>query len=271
MKKKIKIFDTNFSHSIYSSDFQNSESIEWVRNFEFNPDEIHFLTDNYLFNNIEGKNLIGWLLEPRGINPTQYERIKNEHSKFKTVLTYDKELIETNDKFEFYPHCGCWIKPEDQKIYEKTKLVSYISSTKNFGAQGHNLRSEVREKINKNVDSFGRGHNPLDYKLDGLKDYMFSIVIENSKFDYYFTEKIMDCFTTGTIPIYWGCPSIGNFFEKESILSFETYEELEKILSEITPEMYFSKIESVKKNYKKSKEYLLSEDWIYKNTKIFNL
>jgi hypothetical protein len=39
MKKKVKIFDTNFSHSIYSSDFQNSESIDWVRNFDFNPDD----------------------------------------------------------------------------------------------------------------------------------------------------------------------------------------------------------------------------------------
>lgn len=271
MKTKVKISDSNFSHSIYSSDFQNSESIEWVRNFEFNPSELHFVTDSHLFNNLKGENLIGWIMEPRGINPSQYERIKNEHNIFKKVLTYDKELLETDEKFEFYPHCGCWIKPEDQKIYEKTKLISYIASNKNFGAPGHVLRGEVRKKIGSNVDSFGRGYNSLDYKLDGLKDYMFSIVIENSKFDYYFTEKIMDCFTTGTIPIYWGCPSIEDFFDIDGILTFETLDELEKILSEITPEFYFSKMESIKKNYDKSKEYLLAEDWIYKNTKIFNI
>lgn len=269
MKTKVKIFDTNFSHSVYSSDFQTSDSIEWVRDFDYDNFDLHFLTDNYLFNDLSGDNLIGWLLEPRGINPGQYERIKNENEKFKKVLTYDKELIELGGKFEFSPHCGCWIKPEDQKIYEKSKLISYISSTKNFGAQGHGLRAQVREILGDKVDSFGRGHNEISYKLDGLKDYMFSIVIENSKFDYYFTEKVMDCFTTGTIPIYWGCPSIGNFFDANGILSFDTIEELEEIVSKISPEMYNSKIKSIETNYEKSKDFLLAEEWIYKNTKIF--
>jgi hypothetical protein len=269
MKQKIKIWDSNFSHVPYSSDFQKSEYIEWLRNWDYDPQDLHILTDNYLFKEIEGDNLIGWILEPRGINPGQYEKIKTEFNRFKKVLTYDKELIDYNEKFEFYPHCGCWIKPEDQIIYEKTKLISYISSTKNFGASGHNLRAQVRNLENTKVDSFGRGHNPIDYKLNGLKDYMFSIVIENSKFDYYFTEKIMDCFVTGTIPIYWGCPSIGNFFDINGIIVFDTIEELTKILSEINLETYNSKLESIKNNYIKSKEFLLAEDWIYKNTKTF--
>jgi hypothetical protein len=269
MKTKVKIFDTNFSHSIYSSDFQTSDHIEWIRNFTYENSDLYFLTDNYLFTDISGDNLIGWIIEPRGINPTQYEKIKTKNEKFKKVLTYDRELIELGGKFEFCPHCGCWIKPEDQKVYEKTKLVSYISSTKNFGTQGHGLRAQVREILGNKVDSFGRGHNDIPYKLSGLKDYMFSIVIENSKFDYYFSEKVMDCFATGTIPIYWGCPSIGDFFDSDGILSFNTIEELEDIISKISSEMYISKIKSVKANYKKSKDFILAEEWIYKNTKIF--
>jgi hypothetical protein len=63
----------------------------------------------------------------------------------------------------------------------------------------------------------------------------------------------------------------GLFFDINGIISFETLDELERILSEVTPEFYLSKMESIKKNYDKSKEYLLAEDWIYKNTKIFNI
>jgi hypothetical protein len=270
MKNKVKIFDNNFSHSQYSSDFQKSEHIEWVRNFDYNSNELHFVTDNYLFSNLVGNNLIGWIIEPRGVSPTQYERIKKENQKFNKVLTYDRELINLDDKFEFYPHCGCWIEPNDQLIHEKTKLLSFISSTKNFGAPGYELRKEVRELQISNIDSFGRGHNPINFKIDGLKDYMFSIVIENSKFDYYFTEKIIDCFSTGTIPIYWGCPSIGDFFDINGIITFDTIDELKEIISNISSEMYYSKLESVKNNYTKSKEFLLAEDWIYKNTKIFS-
>ena len=43
-----------------------------------------------------------------------------------------------------------------------------------------------------------------DNKLAGLKDYMFTIVIENVVDDCWFTEKLMDSLLTGTIPIYWG-------------------------------------------------------------------
>ena len=36
-------------------------------------------------------------------------------------------------------------------------------------------------------DLFGRGYRPINNKIEGLKDYRYSIVIENSKSDYYFT------------------------------------------------------------------------------------
>ena len=48
----------------------------------------------------------------------------------------------------------------------------------------------------------------LKDKIDGLRDYRYHFCIENIKRDYWFTEKLIDCFVTGTIPIYWGCPSI---------------------------------------------------------------
>jgi hypothetical protein len=87
--------------------------------------------------------------------------------------------------------------------------------------------------------------------------------------DYYFTEKIIDCFMTGTIPIYYGCPSIENFFDINGIIVFDTVDELENILYNLTEKDYNEKYESIKNNFEKAKEFLISEDWIYKNTKIF--
>ena len=34
-------------------------------------------------------------------------------------------------------------------------------------------------------------------KADTLVPYMFSVAIENSKLEAYFTEKLLDCFLTG--------------------------------------------------------------------------
>jgi hypothetical protein len=112
-------------------------------------------------------------------------------------------------------------------------------------------------------DVYGYGYNPIADKIEGLKDYMFSIAIENCKSDYYFTEKLIDCFVTGTIPIYWGCPSISKFFNTDGILSFNSLEELRDILKGLTPELYYSKISAVKENYELAKQYLVADDILY--------
>jgi hypothetical protein len=92
---------------------------------------------------------------------------------------------------------------------------------------------------------------------------MFSIVVENIKTDYYFTEKIIDCFRTGTIPIYWGCPSIGDFFDKNGIITFNTELELLEIIKNLKSEDYYDRIDSINKNYEIAKDFLLIENWIY--------
>jgi hypothetical protein len=268
MLKKIKIKDKNFAHVNYSSDFQISKYFEWDRNVSNISEEICFVTDDYLSDPVENTNFVAWVLEPRGTNPYQYNFMKGNFNQFKYVLTYDKELLETNEKFVFYPHGGCWIRPGEEGVHEKNKLVSMISSTKSNHAPGYLVRAEIREKFKDKFDSYGRGHNTINLKIDGLKDYMFSIAIENSKFDYYFSEKLIDCFMTGTIPIYWGCPAISDFFNIDGILSFDNIEEFEGILNQLTPELYSKKLESIKDNFERAKKYILSEDWIYENTKI---
>ena len=65
------------------------------------------------------------------------------------------------------------------------------------------------------IDFFGRAtENPLELKSEGTNPYMFQIAIENAQRRFYFADKINDCFVTGTVPIYWGAPNIGDFFDK---------------------------------------------------------
>ena len=56
-------------------------------------------------------------------------------------------------------------------------------------------------------------------KEDGLCDYMFSVAIENGEYETYFTEKILDCFATGTIPVYLRAPDIENHFNMDGIIT----------------------------------------------------
>lgn len=266
--KLVKILDNNFAHGEYMSDFQNSKYIKWDRNLNNYSGENIIITDNFLHLNGLPDNSTAILIEPKSINPNIYKYVFKNYNKFKNVLTFDKDLIDLGQNFKFYPFGGCWIKPEEQLIYPKKKLLSIIVSEKK-STSGHILRHEVVNKFKDKIDIFGRGYEPIENKLEALKDYMFSIVIENDKFDYYFTEKLNDCFTTGTVPIYWGCPSIKDFFDSKGIIEFDSIDDLSSIIMSLSEEQYHSKIENIKNNFEISKKFLLPEDWIFENHNIF--
>lgn len=270
--KKVKIIDRNFAHAKYTTDYQESKYIEWVRETMPENNEILFFTDNMLYYHQNFNCLkVGMLLEPRAINPSIYKWVETNHNDFYKIFTYDKELIDNFDNVEFYPHCGCWIKESDQVIYEKEKLISIIASSKSQ-TEGHRLRHEainLAKENNIKLEIFGRVYKPIDYKLEALDKYAFSIVIENSKIDYYFTEKLIDSFVTGTVPIYWGCPSIGDFFNLDGMIIFNDTNDLLYQISSLTLEKYQSMLPAIQDNFERAKKYLIAEDWLYNNTKIF--
>ena len=273
MKQKFKIVDHMFAHAKYSTDYQDSKYIEWDRTPVNINDNIVFYTDysleqirvdNEIQPNFSSKNRIAWLLESPDITTQSHDWINYNNSRFTTVLTHSKELLDKGENYKFSPTGGCWIKPEDQKIYKKTKLVSIIASAKRM-TNGHMLRHNSIQVFKKILDVYGRGYNPIDYKLTALKDYAFSLTIENTKKDYYFTEKLIDCFITGIVPIYWGCPSIGNFFNTDGMIIFNDISELSQILNNLSIEKYTEMKSAIEDNFERAKEYLIAEDFIYKN------
>jgi hypothetical protein len=161
---------------------------------------------------------------------------------------------------------GSWIDESSWGIHDKTNLVSMIYSRQQQ-LEGHKLRHTIANKFtSSNIDYYGHGSaKPLINKEDGLKDYRFSIIIENSKQLNYFTEKIIDCLTLGTVPIYWGCTNISEFFNMEGFICFSTIDELDSILESLTPELYQSKLKYVYENLELAKQYAVTEDWLFKN------
>jgi hypothetical protein len=130
-----------------------------------------------------------------------------------------------------------------------------IASNKRM-CKGHATRLEWVERLKDQVDLYGRGFNEILHKEEGLCDYMFSVAIENGQYETYFTEKLLDCFATGTIPVYLGAPDIGKYFNKDGIIDLtdEFY---------ISDELYHSKMEAIKDNLEIAKKMEVLEDFIY--------
>jgi hypothetical protein len=104
----------------------------------------------------------------------------------------------------------------------KTRLVSTIASTAG-SLPGHRNRLEYIEALQKfgaSFDLFGRGREiELSDKSDGLLPYMYSVAIENSNQNSYFTEKIFDAILCWTVPVYLGAPNIGEFLPEQAFIS----------------------------------------------------
>ena len=83
---------------------------------------------------------------------------------------------------------------------------------------------------------------------------MFHVAVENSKHNNYFTDKIIDCFCTKTVPIYWGAPYIGDFYDDRGIIHFEDENELVDIINKLKPQDYYDMKGFIDVNYQRALE-----------------
>ena len=262
--KKLNIFNSPFSHASSSTLYKKSKHIVWENNVKSNS--ISFYVD-YLSimegvkSKNDGKKKFLWHLESPILNYDFIEKIKNNLDDvldtYELIFTYSDELLSLHDKFVFTPANGHWI--EDIKVHKKTKLLSMISSSKRMSNLQKFRVDFAKENINK-MDLYGDLGTIIPSKEVGLNDYMFSVCIENCEHDTYFTEKILDCFATGTIPIYKGTKKITNHFNGDGIIFLEDVD-----IDNLSSEIYNSKKDAVLENFDKVQNYNVLEDYIYSN------
>jgi hypothetical protein len=96
---------------------------------------------------------------------------------------------------------------------------------------------------------------PVRSKRETLGRYKFALCFENMILEGCITEKIFDCFYTGTVPVYWGAPEITEHVPKECFVDmrdFPSYDHLRDFLHSLTD----GAIRDYKEN---ARSYLASE------------
>ena len=128
-------------------------------------------------------------------------------------------------------------------LSEKTKFCNFIYSN----PRAHPMRDSLFYKISeyRQVDSLGSHLNNINIQdtrfADGWerisielkKPYKFSIAAENASFPGYTSEKIMSSMLANTIPIYWGDPFVGDWFNSKSFININNYDNLDDALEVI--------------------------------------
>jgi hypothetical protein len=215
--------------------------------------------------NDPSKEKIGWLLESPQINEGTINYIKEnlplfrEH--YKMIFTCMDSLLELGEPFKYtISNAVTWIWEKNRMIHPKTKLVSMIASNKGW-LRGHQNRLEWVEKLKDKVDLFGSGREfQLNDKEDGLRDYMFSVSIENDASEGYFTEKLTDNFVMGTVPVYYGSRKIvEKYFNPAGVIFLED----DPTLSTLSVEKYQSMMPAIEENFKLAQELPIAEDYFF--------
>ena len=124
------------------------------------------------------------------------------------------------------------------------------------------FRLQFIKELNKykKIDSGGRVFNnvggPVKNKIHFLSSYKFSISMENSNGDGYISEKIIDAFIAGTIPIYYGDYMIDEYINPKTYILIKGENDIK------------NKIEYIKKldnDYELYKSILSEKVFIYNN------
>lgn len=257
--------------NLVDNNFEGRDLTLYPESFKWNVTKVPvskyiFFTDHCLKQAREYKTdqkKVAWLIEPRAILAETYSFIEHNYNLFDYVLTFDRDLLAKINNGLFTPYGTYWV--DDKKIYNKTELVSIIASFKNE-TLGHKIRHHIINNTN-GVHVFGNHPNYkyIKTKNEALDQYYFSITVENSIQNSYWSEKLLDCFVTKTVPIYWGTKDVANFFNKDGILFFEKSSELKDILKIITPEFYKQKKHAIDENYELALQYKDPENYIYKH------
>ena len=82
--------------------------------------------------------------------------------------------------------------------------------------------------------------NPIlcDDKHKTISNYKFAICFENTALNGYLTEKIIDCFFSGVIPIYLGATNVNDLIPRDSFIdmrNFNDFERLNNYLENLSP------------------------------------
>ena len=220
--------------------------------------------------------LIGVQAEPHAILHHR-QMLIDHHKNFDVILTHDDEILKACPNARQYVWGTTWIPPSVYNsidIYRKQAKISCITGTKSQ-TDGHKFRLDLyrnqrriqapitwfRSSKDNPIISANASNNPVlgDSKEPLFLDYQYSVVIENTRQNNYFTEKLIDCLITKTIPIYYGCPNISNWFDTRGWVILDTPSVNEFRAKTRYLPSYAKCLPIIEANHERAKQYTILE------------
>jgi hypothetical protein len=191
--------------------------------------------------------------------------IENSHL-FSFILTWSDKVLNNCENSIFFPFGTTWLKSEQyERKYDKIFKVSHLRGNL-LKTYGHSLRFEYHSRSKNEVKIPNQS-----LEVAGIRELIetcaaekcklfgnsqFGVIIENTSHRGYFTEKIVEMFLLKTIPVYWGCSNIGDFFNIDGIITFNNVDDAICKLNNLDENYYNSRLNVINENYNLALKYI---------------
>jgi len=161
------------------------------------------------------------------------------------TLSYDQDPFnDTNMYFPlWYTHLDWFGKPEfnfrvgldvEQRTLLSPRTLSKADSKLAcvFFKNPHPMRLRAVAELEKygTVDVFGNtSKNVVQYKREVARDYRYMLCFENDFYPGYVTEKLLDAYLAGCVPIYWGHLGTNEYINEKCFISVADGESLGEV------------------------------------------
>ena len=121
-----------------------------------------------------------------------------------------------------------------EKVINNIKRQNFCAAliSNNYSTDGFRLKFINELSKYKKVDMGGKYNNNIGQivkrKIEFLTSYKFSIAMENSEGDGYNSEKLLNSFQAGTIPIYYGDYMIDEFINPKTYILIKGEKDIHK-------------------------------------------
>lgn len=235
---------------------QHVSDIEFVTNasdYDIN------LVYGYITDNLNNKPTLVFPQEPSwsGSHQKTFHNIKNvKVFGFETNYYDPQTIVHPTIAHMFYGGRGPWEEGFDNWNYTnlmnnsfpKNKGICSFVSNRGLGENSYPEHCLYQERVDlvQNlstklpfVDFYGWGDfnnlKPFAHKkYDAIKDYKFCLTIENSRENNYISEKFYDCILTNTIPIYYGCKNIKDYWPENCYFVLDSITDHNYVLETLT-------------------------------------
>ena len=188
-------------------------------------------------------------ISPERYDATETYSFNDPNCIAKIFTTEDSNVASIKDSFyiPYFLDVGPFIFNESPMKREyvnnsRNSLAAYVAR---YSPEHRDLMFKALYDLDetKTTDGLGNANHTKDKDIPPrqkwweistvYKDYLFGFAMENTNEDGYITEKIMNVYRGGAIPIYWGTAKVKDIFNPESFVYVNDYPTFEDCAKDI--------------------------------------